>query len=45
MQDLEKDFDGFKAINNLSRRVKHGEIYGLFGLNGGKTTTIKILCS
>ena len=45
VRSLEKDFGGFKAINNLSLRVKHGEIYGLLGPNGaGKTTAIKILC-
>ena len=45
IRDLEKDFDGFKAVNKLSLRVKHGEIYGLLGPNGaGKTTVIKILC-
>jgi ABC-2 type transport system ATP-binding protein len=45
VRNLEKDFGEFKAINNLSLRVKHGEIYGLLGPNGaGKTTAIKILC-
>ncbi|MFZ0925362.1 MAG: ABC transporter ATP-binding protein [Halobacteriota archaeon] len=45
IRDLEKDFGGFKAVNKLSLRVKHGEIYGLLGPNGaGKTTVIKILC-
>jgi ABC-2 type transport system ATP-binding protein len=45
IRDLEKDFGGFKAVNNLSLRVKHGEIYGLLGPNGaGKTTVIKLLC-
>jgi ABC-2 type transport system ATP-binding protein len=45
IHNLTKDFNGFKAVNNLSLRVKHGEIYGLLGPNGaGKTTVIKILC-
>jgi len=45
IRDLEKDFGGVKAVNKLSLRVKHGEIYGLLGPNGaGKTTVIKILC-
>jgi ABC-2 type transport system ATP-binding protein len=34
----------FFAIDNLSFKIKHGEIFGLLGPNGaGKTTTIKIL--
>jgi ABC-2 type transport system ATP-binding protein len=42
---LEKDFGDFKAVNKVSLRVKHGEIYGLLGPNGaGKTTVIKLLC-
>jgi ABC-2 type transport system ATP-binding protein len=44
-RNLTKGFSTFKAVNNLSLRVKHGEIYGLLGPNGaGKTTVIKILC-
>ncbi|MEI7827074.1 MAG: ABC transporter ATP-binding protein [Euryarchaeota archaeon] len=45
VHDLKKDFGIFKAVNKLSLRVKHGEIYGLLGPNGaGKTTVIKMLC-
>jgi len=44
IRNLTKFFGSFKAINNLSLNVKHGEIYGLLGPNGaGKTTVIKIL--
>ena len=45
IRHLTKNFGGFRAVNNLSLRLKHGEIYGLLGPNGaGKTTVIKILC-
>jgi len=41
---LTKKFGNFAALNNITLRVKTGEIYGLLGPNGaGKTTLIKIL--
>ena len=44
VDNLTKDFNGFKAIDNLSFYVKEQEIFGLLGPNGaGKTTTIRIL--
>lgn len=40
--NLDKSFDGFKALSDLSLNVKKGSIYGLVGTNGaGKTTLIK----
>jgi len=41
---LTKDFDGYKALNELNLNVNKGSIYGLVGVNGsGKTTAIKHL--
>lgn len=42
--DLTRDFDGFRAVNQLSLRVEAGRFYGFLGPNGaGKSTTIKML--
>ena len=41
---VNKFFDGFHALKDLSIRVNTGSIYGLVGTNGsGKTTIIKHL--
>ena len=43
---LVKFYNGFKAVDNVSFKVKTGEIFGFLGPNGaGKTTTIKMLTS
>lgn len=43
---LSKNYKDFKAVENLSFRVGHGEVYGLLGPNGaGKTTTLRILAT
>lgn len=43
--NLLKRFDSFTAVDNISFRVKKGEIFGFLGPNGaGKTTTIRMLC-
>src|SRR3989338_2357095 len=42
--NLTKQFKEFKAVDDISFNVKHGEIFAFLGPNGaGKTTTIKML--
>lgn len=44
-ENLVKRFGNFTANDNLSFKVRKGEIFGFLGANGaGKTTAIKILC-
>lgn len=44
-EGLTKKFGDFTAVDNLSFKVKKGEIFGLLGPNGaGKSTTFKMLC-
>lgn len=46
VKGISKNFNGFKAVDDLSFSVSQGEIYGLLGQNGaGKSTTIRILLS
>ncbi len=45
VQNLEKKFGDFIAVNKINFDVKSGEIYGFLGPNGaGKSTTIRMLC-
>jgi len=45
VNNLNKTFGKFVAVNNISFKVKAGEIFGFLGANGaGKSTTIKMLC-
>ena len=42
INEVVKDFDGFKALDGLSMKVEDGSIYGLVGPNGaGKSTIIR----
>src|SRR5437868_1185750 len=43
-KNLTKQFDDFKAVDNVSFSLREGEILGFLGPNGaGKTTTIQML--
>lgn len=45
IEHLFKSFGDVKAVQNLSFRVKEGELFAFLGVNGaGKSTTINILC-
>ena len=46
INSLSKIYDnGFKALNNVSLKVKQGEILAMLGPNGaGKTSLISIIC-
>jgi len=45
VENLEKTFGAFTAVNRISFEVKKGEIFGFLGPNGaGKSTTIRMLC-
>ena len=45
VNDLEKRFGSFVAVNRVSFSVDRGEIFGFLGPNGaGKSTTIRMLC-
>ena len=42
---LQKSFGDVHAVNDLSFRVKEGELFAFLGINGaGKSTTINIMC-
>ncbi len=44
LEELTKDYDGFRALENLSLDIPPGEFFCFLGPNGaGKTTTIKII--
>jgi ABC-2 type transport system ATP-binding protein len=45
VENLEKRFGSFVAVNRVSFQVKRGEVFGFLGPNGaGKSTTIRMLC-
>lgn len=44
VNDLTKEFDGLKAVDNINLEVKESELFGLLGPNGaGKTTLVHML--
>ncbi len=45
VKELCKSFNGRKAVDGVSLRIKTGQIFGFLGANGsGKTTTIRMIC-
>lgn len=45
IRELNKSFGEVKAVDNLSFRVKRGELFAFLGVNGaGKSTTISMIC-
>jgi len=45
IEHLNKTFGEVKAVQDLSFRVKEGELFAFLGINGaGKSTTINIMC-
>ncbi len=43
---LNKSYGEIKAVNDLSFKVKRGELFAFLGVNGaGKSTTISIICN
>lgn len=45
IEHLSKSFGDVKAVQNISFRVKTGELFAFLGVNGaGKSTTINIIC-
>ena len=45
VENLEKWFGDFQAVNKVTFQVKRGEIFGFLGPNGaGKSTTMRMLC-
>ena len=46
IENLSKKFDGTLAVDNLTLRVRQGEVFGFLGPNGaGKTTTVRMLAA
>jgi drug efflux transport system ATP-binding protein len=45
VNNLQRRFGNFYAVNNISFTVQRGEVFGLLGANGaGKSTTFRMLC-
>ena len=46
IKNLHKKYGDVHAVNDLSFKVKEGELFAFLGINGaGKSTTISIICN
>lgn len=46
IQNLSKSFGNFIAVDNISFKVREGDLFAFLGTNGaGKSTTISMICS
>ena len=44
LNNLIKQYDGIKAVDNIELKIEKGDIFGFLGPNGaGKTTTIRMI--
>ena len=44
-ENISKNFQGIKAVNNVNFKINENEIRALIGPNGaGKTTFVSLLC-
>ncbi len=44
IKNLSKDFDGFKAVNDITATIENGQVFGLVGTNGaGKSTLLRMI--
>ncbi|MFW9798952.1 MAG: ABC transporter ATP-binding protein [Candidatus Thorarchaeota archaeon] len=44
MRNISVDFDGIRALDNISLEIKHGELLSIIGSNGaGKTTALRVM--
>ena len=46
IENLHKSYGDVKAVNDLSFKIKEGELFAFLGVNGaGKSTTISMICN
>ena len=44
INNLIKEFDGFKAVNGITTSIEEGHVFGLVGTNGaGKSTLLRMI--
>ena len=44
LKNVKKTYKNIKAVDDLSFRLEHGDVFGLIGANGaGKSTTVSMI--